>query len=34
VRQQARAIMAALEEACDKTPADEAERLAAECVLE
>jgi len=34
VRQQAQAIMAALEQACDKAPADEVERLAAECVLE
>ena len=34
VRKQAQAIMAALEQACDKAPADEVERLAAECVLE
>ena len=34
VRQQARAIMDALEQASEKAPQSEAERLAAECVLE
>ena len=34
VREHARAIMTALDQACDKAPADEAQRLAAECVLE
>ena len=34
VRKQAHAIMEALQQACERAPADEAERMAAECVLE